>query len=90
MNYEETLDYLYNSAPLFQHIGKDAYKAGLENTYLLDEYFNHPHRQFRTIHIAGTNGKGSVCAYMSSISRHFTISRIQDRTLHFSTSDRFS
>ena len=38
MNYEETLDYLYNSAPLFQHIGKDAYKAGLENTYLLDEY----------------------------------------------------
>ena len=55
MNYEETLDYLYNSAPLFQHIGKDAYKAGLENTYLLDEYFNHPHRQFRTIHIAGTN-----------------------------------
>ena len=56
MNYEETLDYLYNSAPLFQHIGKDAYKAGLENTYLLDKYFNHPHRQFRTIHIAGTNG----------------------------------
>ena len=42
MNYEETLDYLYNSAPLFQHIGKDAYKAGLENTYLLDKYFNHP------------------------------------------------
>ena len=40
MNYEETLDYLYNSAPLFQHIGKDAYKAGLENTYLLDKYFN--------------------------------------------------
>lgn len=83
MNYEETLDYLYNSAPLFQHIGKDAYKAGLENTYLLDKYFNHPHRQFRTIHIAGTNGKGSCSHTLAAISR------IQDRTLHFSTSDRF-
>ena len=49
MTYEETLDYLYNSAPLFQHIGKDAYKEGLENTYLLDEYFEHPHRKFHTI-----------------------------------------
>ena len=51
MTYEETLDYLYNSAPLFQHIGKDAYKEGLENTYLLDEYFEHPHRKFHTIHL---------------------------------------
>ena len=67
MDYEETLDYLYNSAPLFQHIGKDAYKAGLENTYLLDEYFNHPHRQFRTIHIAGTNGKGSCSHTLAAI-----------------------
>lgn len=67
MNYEETLDYLYNSAPLFQHIGKDAYKEGLENTYLLDEHFNHPHRQFRTIHIAGTNGKGSCSHTLAAI-----------------------
>lgn len=85
MNYEETLDYLYNSAPLFQHIGKDAYKAGLENTYLLDKYFNHPHRQFRTIH-SRDQWKRLLFTYFS---RHFTISRIQDRTLHFSTSDRF-
>lgn len=67
MNYEETLDYLYNSTPLFQHIGKDAYKAGLENTYLLDEYFNHPHHQFRTIHIGGTNGKGSCSHTLAAI-----------------------
>lgn len=67
MNYEETLDYLYNSAPLFQHVGKDAYKEGLENTYLLDEHFNHPHRQFRTIHIAGTNGKGSCSHTLAAI-----------------------
>lgn len=67
MNYEETLDYLYNSAPLFQHIGKDAYKAGLENTHLLDEYFHHPHHAFRTIHVAGTNGKGSCSHTLAAI-----------------------
>lgn len=67
MNYEETLDYLYNSAPLFQHIGKDAYKEGLENTYLLDEHFNRPHSKFRTIHIAGTNGKGSCSHTLAAI-----------------------
>ncbi|WP_455672506.1 bifunctional folylpolyglutamate synthase/dihydrofolate synthase [Phocaeicola sp.] len=67
MNYEETLDFLYNSAPLFQHIGKDAYKEGLANTYLLDEYFNHPHRNFRTIHVAGTNGKGSCSHTLAAI-----------------------
>lgn len=67
MNYEETLEYLYNSAPLFQHIGKDAYKEGFENTYLLDKYFDHPHRKFRTIHIAGTNGKGSCSHTLAAI-----------------------
>ncbi len=67
MNYEETLDYLYHSAPLFQHIGKDAYKEGLENTFLLDDYFGHPHRQFRTIHVAGTNGKGSCSHTLAAI-----------------------
>ena len=43
MNYQETLTYLYNSAPLFQQVGKDAYKEGLDNTYALDDYFHHPH-----------------------------------------------
>ena len=59
MTYQETLAYLYNSAPLFQHVGKAAYKEGLENTLALDEYFGHPHKKFRSIHVAGTNGKGS-------------------------------
>lgn len=67
MNYEETLDYLYNSAPLFQHIGKDAYKEGLENTFLLDEHFGRPHSKFRTIHVAGTNGKGSCSHTLAAI-----------------------
>ena len=67
MDYQETLTYLYNSAPLFQQLGSAAYKEGLENTYTLDEYFGHPHRRFRTIHIAGTNGKGSCSHTLAAI-----------------------
>ena len=67
MNYQETLNYLYNSAPLFQHIGKAAYKEGLSNTYALDDHFRHPHQKFRTIHIAGTNGKGSCSHTLAAI-----------------------
>ena len=67
MNYQETLTYLYTSAPLFQQVGKDAYKEGLENTYALDEYFGHPHRKFHTIHVAGTNGKGSCSHTLAAI-----------------------
>ena len=59
MNYKETLEYLFNSAPLFQHVGKDAYKEGLENTNTLDAHFGYAHRSFKTFHVAGTNGKGS-------------------------------
>ena len=60
MTYDETLSYLYQSAPLFQQIGKGAYKEGLETTFTLDTYFAHPHRSFQTIHVAGTNGKVPV------------------------------
>lgn len=67
MNYQETLNYLYTSAPLFQQVGKDAYKAGLETTNKLDAYFGHPHRSFRTIHLAGTNGKGSCSHTLAAI-----------------------
>ena len=67
MTYEETTQYLFNSAPLFQHVGKDAYKEGLDNTHQLDAYFGHPHRKFKTIHVAGTNGKGSCSHTLASI-----------------------
>lgn len=67
MTYEETITYLYNSAPLFQHVGKDAYKEGLETTLKLDEHFGHPHRRFKTIHVAGTNGKGSCSHTLAAI-----------------------
>ena len=53
------MQYLYDSVPMFQNVGAAGYKEGLQNTMTLDEHFGHPHRMFRTIHIAGTNGKGS-------------------------------
>ena len=62
MTYEETIEYLYAAAPLFQQVGGAAYKEGLSNTHALDAHFNHPHTRYKTIHIAGTNGKGS-CAH---------------------------
>ena len=62
MTYDETINYLFNAAPLFQNVGAGAYKEGLSNTHLLDAHFNHPHNQFKTIHVAGTNGKGKDCA----------------------------
>ena len=67
MNYQETLNYLYNSTPVFEHVGAVAYKEGLQNTLALDKHFNHPHTNFKTIHIAGTNGKGSCSHLLASI-----------------------
>ena len=60
MNYSQAVQYLFDSAPLFQNIGAAAYKEGLDNTLALDAYFSHPHRNYQTIHVGGTNGKGSV------------------------------
>lgn len=67
MNYQETLMYLYSVAPLFQQVGSKAYKEGLENTRTLDAHFEHPHQSFRTIHVAGTNGKGSCSHTLAAI-----------------------
>lgn len=67
MNYEETINYLYNAAPAFEKVGAGAYKEGLSNTHILDKHFNHPHKQFKTIHIAGTNGKGSCSHTLAAI-----------------------
>ena len=67
MNYQETVDYLFSSAPLFQQVGAGAYKAGLTTTQVLDEHFGHPHRRFSTIHIAGTNGKGSCSHTIAAV-----------------------
>jgi len=67
MNYQETIEFLYNQLPMYQRIGKAAYKADLNTTIKLDNYFNNPHKNYRTIHIAGTNGKGSVAHSIASV-----------------------
>ena len=67
MTYRETTDYLYTLLPAYHRIGKAAYKGDLNNTTELDRYFGHPHNQYRTLHVAGTNGKGSVSHMLASI-----------------------
>jgi len=67
MNYQETCEYLYNQMPMFEKQGATGYKEGLCNTLALDEHFGHPHKAFATIHVGGTNGKGSVSHTIASI-----------------------
>lgn len=67
MKYSDVLDFLYSSLPMYQRIGKSAYKADLSTSVSLDNYFGNPHRFFRTIHVAGTNGKGSVSHMLASV-----------------------
>lgn len=67
MNYKETIDYLFDIAPLFQQKGSKAYKEGLYNTEALDKHFGHPHQSYRTIHVGGTNGKGSTAHTLAAI-----------------------
>jgi len=64
--YKEAIDYLYN-VPMFEKQGRTGYKEGLENSLALDERFGHPHTKYLTIHVAGTNGKGSVAHTLAAI-----------------------
>jgi dihydrofolate synthase/folylpolyglutamate synthase len=67
MNYQETLHYLYTQLPMFTRIGAAAYKANLDNTLALCKALNNPEQKFSTIHIAGTNGKGSTSHMLASV-----------------------
>ncbi len=67
MNYLETCEYLFNQMPMFERQGAAGYKEGLSNTLALDEHFGHPHRSYATIHVAGTNGKGSVSHTIAAV-----------------------
>jgi len=67
MNYQKTIDYLFSQLPMYQRLGQAAYKNNLDNTLALDSHLGHPHRSFKTIHVAGTNGKGSVSHMLASI-----------------------
>ena len=66
MDYRQTLDFLYRSLPVFQDVGGSAYKAGLDRIVALEEASGVPHRRFRSVHVAGTNGKGSVSHLIAS------------------------
>lgn len=67
MDYAETIEYLYGQMPMFEKHGAAGYKAGLENSLALDRHFGHPHRDYATIHVAGTNGKGSCSHTLAAI-----------------------
>lgn len=67
MNYQETLEYMYAQLPMFTRVGAAAYKADLNNTIELCKHLNNPHFKFRSIHIAGTNGKGSCSNMLAAI-----------------------
>ena len=70
MTYRETVEYLYHATPVFEKIGAGAYKEGLSTTLALDEHLGHPHRHYATVHVAGTNGKGSVSHTLAAILQH--------------------
>ena len=67
MTYQETCEYLFNQLPMFEKQGAGGYKEGLENSHALDEHLGHPHKKYLTIHVAGTNGKGSCAHTLSAV-----------------------
>ena len=67
MDYNESIQYLFSRLPMFSRVGAAAYKPGLETSERLDAFFGHPHRRFRSIHVAGTNGKGSCSHTLAAI-----------------------
>lgn len=67
MNYQETLDYLYAALPMFQRVGASAFKKDLQKTIKLCAHLGNPQHQFKSIHVAGTNGKGSTSHSLAAI-----------------------
>lgn len=67
MTYQDTLNWMFSKLPMYQRQGPIAFKADLSNSILLAEHLGNPHKKIRTIHVAGTNGKGSTCHMLASI-----------------------
>jgi dihydrofolate synthase/folylpolyglutamate synthase len=71
LNYNKTIEYIFSNLPLFQNIGKDAYKAGLENIYNFLNIIGNPQNSFKSVHVGGTNGKGSVSHFLASVLQEY-------------------
>jgi len=67
LDYNQTLKFIFNQLPMYQRQGSAAYKADLKNSFLFDNYLKNPHKKYKTIHVAGTNGKGSVSHMLASV-----------------------
>jgi dihydrofolate synthase/folylpolyglutamate synthase len=67
MTYSDALEFLFSQLPAYHRIGKAAYRSDLKNTIVLDNYFGNPHLKYPSIHVAGTNGKGSVSHMIASV-----------------------
>lgn len=67
MNYKDTVEWMFNQLPMFQQIGASAYKKDLTNTLKLASHLNNPERNFKTVHVGGTNGKGSTSSLIASV-----------------------
>ena len=65
--YKKALDFLYSQLPMFSRTGAAAYKPGLDTSLRLDEFFGHPHKRFKSIHVGGTNGKGSTSSMLAAV-----------------------
>src|SRR3954469_17420500 len=65
--YQQALDYLYEQLPMFHRIGAAAYKADLDNTIQIASFLGNPEKKFRSIHVAGTNGKGSTSHMIAAV-----------------------
>ena len=67
MTYQETVDWMFQQLPMYQQLGSKAYRVNLSNIEKLSAHLKDPHKKFRTIHVAGTNGKGSVSHMLASV-----------------------
>jgi dihydrofolate synthase/folylpolyglutamate synthase len=67
MTYQDTVNWMFSQLPMYQRQGKSAYKEDLSNTLKLSDYLHNPESKFKSIHVAGTNGKGSTSHMLASI-----------------------
>ena len=80
MNYKETTSWMFSKLPMYQSHGKSAYKEDLHRTELLVSHLKNPHHNFKSVHVGGTNGKGSTCHIISSIlqEHNFTVGLLEN------------